>query len=581
MTPPLSASVALSKVRGLVTDLLACIRDMGSIASTHDLVADLQNLMRYCEGIGVDVDLAVSRDFEESHARRLAPWLGADFEPSAAATIAQAQKGEMRLVGDDGTSVFRIVPITQPPMHKAGAPRPAVLVCATLGDESAEALTPEMEGLLEGRPFAVFCVEPLLKKSFRERLMQIAWVTDMRPMDNLPPGDLATRLNNGAADGLPLLLRSYSALSGVETAAEAVLLMSENEERALRVKRSAAQHRANKLQQPVSGPSEVIAEVQTRLQRTFGEFERGVRDRLHDLTAPPTGSLCSAADAVIDSVVSLQEEHRHKSVSVRLRADDERRLLTALRDCMRSHFSEDLRSLRDLNSIIAGEVEQILDAAGIPAPGIQQMYLADSRLTRLIDSVARLDRAFQGELPKPGIHEYFDQAKKYQALVAGLISAVGLSGLPRFRSVMIPLSAALLAVSLLSLPWIIRRERVEGRRRQVEAAKAQLRGEIKRISQEADRAWNAAIAEVSKETQASILAHVESTAREWHVRRSAEIGDERQRLQRQLQGLDTAERQLVAARRGRDLVVAGAGEIRGALRQLITGELQPMQRALT
>lgn len=553
---------------------------MGSIAATRDLVADLQKVARYCDGVGVDVDLAVSRDLDESHAHRIAAWLGADFEPSAITSIAQAQKGEIRLVGDDGSSVYRIVPMTQPPMHKAGAPRPAVLVCATVaGDETPDALHPDLEGLLEGRPLAVLCVEPSIKDQLRGRPSQIAWVTDVRSVDDLPPGGLGTRLSDGVADGLPLLLRSYSALFALETAAEAVLLVSETEERALRVKRSATQHRANKLQQPVSGPSEVIAEVQVRLQRTFGEFERGVRDRLHDLTAPTAGSLCSAADAVIDSVVSLQEEPRHKSVAVRLRAEDERRLLTSLRNCMRSHFSEDLRSLRDLNSITAGEIEKILEAAGIPAPGIQQMHLADSRLTRLIDSVARLDRAFHGELRKPGIYEYLEQTKKYYLLVGSLLAATGLSGLPKFRSVMMPLTTGLVAAGVLSLPWVIRREREEGRRRQIEAAKEQLRGEVKRISQEADRAWNAAIAEVSKETQSSVLAHVDATAREWHVRRSAEIGEERQRLQRQLQGLDTAERQLTTARRARDLVVVGAGEIRGALRQLITSELLTTQRA--
>ncbi len=579
MAAPLSAAVALAHVRALVTDLLACIRDMGSLPSTRDLVADLQALALYCDRTGVDLDLAVAPGLDVADAERLAGWIGADVDPAVIASVAHAEKGEVRLLVDDDASILRIVPIAQPPVHKAAATRPAVVVCVPVGtDLSSEEASPNMEAVLEDRPFAVFCIEPEMSERIHGRTLQLAWVADVRSIRDLAPGGLAARFGRGGDQGLRMLLRSYSALFGVGTAAEAVNLVSENEERTLRVKRAATQQRANKLQQPISGISEVIAEVQTRLQRTFGEFERGVRERLADLTAPAAGALCSTADAIIASVSALEEEERHRSVAVRLRPDDQRMLLTAMRDCMRAHFSEDLRSLRDLNAMSARDVEQTLESAGIPALAIQQMHLAESRLTRLIDNVARLDRAFRGELPKPGMHEYIDQVKKYQAVVVGLLSAVGLSGVPMFRRVTIPLSAVLLTAGLLSLPRVIRRERSANHEREVEKARDLLRDEVRRIALEAERAWNAAIAEVSREAQLSILGRVESAARESHVRRSAEISDERGRVQRQLQGLETAERQLAAARRSRDLVVAGAGELRGALRQLITSAMQTTQR---
>lgn len=568
MPGPVNAGTALSTVQQLVNDLTRAMREMGPLPALRELSPDLTALGAYCQDRGVDVDVAVSGNISEADSALVAAWISPDLDPSII-TATSARGNEVRSVVDDGQTVVRVFPARRPPAQKAARPRAAVLVIVSAEIDVEIPLS--VDDLVDDRPL-VEIVRQTEDRAADGKLVNRTphrpWLAESGIISSLAPGGLKRRIAMNGPE-LGALLRTYAALYGVETAAEAHKLVVEQEQRTIRVKRATAQQKTAKLQLGGINLAEVVADIRVRIQRTLADFEKSVQEGVAELFLPQIGSLAQAVESRLVEIVDLERTIGEKSIQLRLLPKDEADLLRIIGEGIRNRAYADLQSFRDVLELISSDVDRTLASAGAPPVTLRHAQVPDSRVNRVLDSAVRFDRSYRGELPKEGLQEYVQQSKKYQGLLLTIASATGATMFPQVRNVTAPLSVILLVVGVVSVKRALPRERAENLAREVEKARDLLRGEAKRIFSEAERGWTSAISDALRDEQATALLQFEAAVRDGQARRNTEMTEERGRVQRAMEGLQHAEGQLSVSARTRDGVLNAGAQLRGALRQLI------------
>jgi hypothetical protein len=575
MPGPLTAASALSTIQQLVNDLSRAMREIGPLPALRELSADLANLASYCQGREVDVDVAVSGTISPEDSSRAAAWISPELEPDVLASTVK-RGAEVRSLVEEGRCVVRVFPATRPAAQKAARPRSAVLVW--LSAESAAELPPLLDDMVDDRPLVLIVrhsPDPAADVKLAKSAAHPPWICQSLNLAELPPDGLTQRIQAAGPD-LGILLRTYAALYGLETAAETLKLVIEQEQRTIRVKRATAQQKTAKLQLGGSNLAETVTDMRVRVQRTLSDFEKSVQDGVAELFLPQVGSLSRIVEERLTAIVDLERITKEKSIQLRLLPADEADLLGIIREGIRDRAYTDLRSFRDLLELVSNDIDHTLAAAGAPPVTIRHSQVPDSRVTRVLESSVRIDRPYRGELPKQGLQEYLQEAKKYQGLLYMVMSTVGLSALPAVRKYTVPASIGLMVVGAALLPRSIRRERAETIAREVERARDVLRTESRRVFSEAERGWTTAISDALRDEQATVLLQFEAAMREGQSRRNVELTDERGRLQRALEGLQHAEGQLGVSGRTRDAVLNAGAQLRGGLRQLVAGRVAAM-----
>lgn len=578
MAGPLTAASALPTVRQLVNDLSRAMREIGPLPALRELSTDLTNLATYCQGSVVDVDLAFSGSISPEDTARVCAWISKDLEAETV-TGALSRNTAVKTLADDGKRVVSVFPVSRAPAQKAAKPRPAVLIWVNTA--SATEMAPAMDDLLDDRPLVIAVrqtADPIADGKVANRAEHHPWLCESLSLQDLTADGLSRRLESNGPD-LSTLLRTYAGLYGVETAAEALKLVIEQEQRTIRVKRSTAQQKTARLQMPGTNVSEVMAEIRVRIQRTLADFEKSVQEGVAELFLPQVGTLSQKVEGTLAEIVDLERTVGEKSIQLRVKPEDESGLLKLVGDGIRDRAYGDLRSFRDVLELISNDVDRTLLAAQAPPVTLRHSQVPDSRINRVLDSAIRIERPYRGELPRQGWQEFYQEARKSSALMTSAVTtpmtlisttlpdeykkkAVALTG---------GLSIVFAVVGFFNVWRSLPRERAETLAREVEKARDGLRVEVRRMFSEAERGWTSAISDALRDEQQTVLLQFEAAMREGQTRRSGEMTEERGRLQRGLEGLQHADGQLAVSGRTRDAVLNGAAQLRGGLRQLVAG----------
>lgn len=554
------------------------MREIGPLPALRELSADVTALGLYCQGEAVDVDVAVSGSLAADDAARAAAWLSEDLDASILAG-AVTRGTEVRTLVDEGRCVIRIFPAAKAPAQKGAKPRPAVLVW--LSAEGATQAPPLLDDLLDDRPLVMMlrsAADSTADAKLAERAAHRPWLCESIPMSGLAPGGLKQRLESGGPE-LSALLRTYAALYGIETAAEALKLVIEQEQRTIRVKRATAQQKTAKLQMTAGNVAEVVAEIRVRMQRTLADFEKSVQEGVAELFLPQIGSLSQKVEERLGQIVDLERTLGEKSIQLRVKPSDESDLLRLISEGIHNRANADLRSFRDVLELISNDVDRTLASVGAPPVVLRHSQVPDSRINRVLDSAIRIEHVYRGEQPRQGWQEFYQEARKSSALMTSAVTTP-LTLISTALPAKVRTDAVMLTGGLTVLFWFVGgyqvwrslpRERAEAVAREVERAREVLRGEARRMFSEAERGWTSAISDALRDEQSTVLLQFEAATREGQSRRNAEMTDERGRLQRGLEGLQHAEGQLTVSGRTRDAVLNGAAQLRGGLRQLIAG----------
>jgi hypothetical protein len=569
MAPP-----PLSNVQQAARDLQRAIRDLGPLASTRDLQSDLGDLATYCDGTGVDADIVVAATLTQAQAATVARWLSPSIDASTLVHAGAGSGTDVRVALGDGRSTGRVSSGMRPPAEKAGTPRPSVVV-AVVG--TAEDLTEDRVDVLgemfEDRPLVMLLYTVAPAGPDRVRVLAAernAVVIETANVDDLTADGLRARVETGPPPTLPLLLRGHAALYGVETAAETMRIVIDQEQRSVKVKRALAQQEAAKLQQPGANPMEVIGEMRAKMQRAFSEYERSVSEGMRSMFVPQVGTMTQAVDKFATGITTFEEKKGEKTIAVRLPDATEASYFALIRDSVRARCADDLQRMNDLFDRHVIEANRVLGTLEAPTITVHHAQLSELRMTRMLDSALRIDRPYRGELANPGVPEYVNYAKKY----LGQLTAIGGLGVVSLAKVpFIPyITAGLVAWGIATTPKRIKRDRADNHARELDKARDILRGEAKRAFTEIEREWVGLVAEALKDEQLFIMQQFESAVREGQNRRTGDMAEEKRRMQRQMQGLDNTDKLLAAAKRTRDTIVNALGQLKTSMRQQLTAQ---------
>jgi hypothetical protein len=549
----INPAAPLPQLRQVVSDFRRLLTDAGPLSSTPTIGPLLDMLdAALAPGAPLPIDVLVQDGTAAADATH---WLLGD---PACVTQGSAVA--------NGSGIVRNKPVT---LNVAGDPRPTptpgelvppLLIWLAPDDSSAD-----LERIFD-RYALVISTRPLASGSTHSHVVigrNSEFGALPRALGAPAQGTLLDQLHAGA---VAQALEDLTAIAG---------LAFDQEARSLRAKRALLQQRTLALQArpvPVSA-SDFMSVLRSRLQRGFADFARGLEERFAG-AATVGGSLWSTIDDDVGAIEELEQERKARAIALALSSGQEQRWMSTVRDAVTRHCSADLAALREMLRSAAADIERAVTEAGGPPVVVTFQPLNDDRIERLIRGSAVLQRKYQGELPARGFFEYAAMARRYQMIVYMLLSAFGLTFLRSYREFMIPAAILLLSAGALEVVHSVRRERAESMAAELEKARELLRGETRRIFADVQRSWPQLVSQHLADQLPLVLAQVESGMRESLGRAATEAGDERQRIQRQLQGFETVERKLSLPQKNRELLAQTIAQMHGELRQLVAAAVR-------
>jgi hypothetical protein len=577
----LSVATALPTVRQLIGDLGKAAAEVGGLAGLEVVTKGVDALTEHSDGKGVEVDLVIVAPADAADAQRASAWVGDTFPP--ASLWGPSSKTEMVILREaEGRAALRVAvqPLTTVHAQAAGTPKAPVLVLlvGSPGALHADNVS-AIERLAEDRPLVVL-IGPSSQPSTGElesRVRNLAWSSQLVDIAALPETTLQAQLAGPPWGGGLNLLRAYSTAAGLESLAGVFDLALQQQARHIKVKRSAAQAKLGPVKgaaagtaKPPAAASDVVNEIKSRVQRHTQEFERGASERLVNLLGPATGTLTRESETLLLQLDDLEEEERSTKVETRIAAEFEERLTRTIRQRISRHCLADVVALNDLFRLLAQEIDRSLHAAQGPPFVAQFAYLTEERVRRLIDMYAIFPVNYRGEMPKRGFGEYFASVRKYSMLLVMGASMFGLSSMMRqYREFTVPATILLVLFGSYSVAASTREQRVENLEKELEAARNSLRPELKKMFGEVQKSWAATLIQFMNEQVAAVLAEIDVVVKEHQARRGADSNPERERLQRQVQALEAAEKKLAAPAKAKDTLLVSVAQVRGELRQLL------------
>ena len=626
---------ALPTVRGLIGELKKLAREATSAPALDNLVANLEALDAHAGRKSLDVELILAGAVDEDDAGKLAAWIGPGFPASklqiapgdqpivdvsgppldlrvqvrhlgsrlaqkagaARAPVAvlilarplaatEDNRGALERVFEDRPQVVLLASTKKAPPLVPGAVPPAtpgapadpaappVDPAAPAADAAPAA--PAAEGADAPPAPATPADEPWFKE-IETKAKAAAWSSLTHKY--LPDTTLQARLGGAPWDQLLDLFRAHGAVVGLESLSNVYDMVMDQVQGEMRVNKSVSQQRLAKFggakgtAAPPSPTVDLLADLKNRTQRLAAEFERGAADRLQDLLGQPAGLLVRETEQALGGLQELQLEKKTKTMGARVPAAFEEKINKLIRERVGRHCAGDLVALNDLFRLIGQEFERTLAQAQGPPIVVQFRYLTDERVRRMLDMFGIFQSPYKGEMPNPGFGEYFASVRKYSMILVMGASMFGMSAMLRqYREITVPITVLLVAFGTYSVAMNTRQQRVENLETQLEAARVAMRTEIRRIITDLQKQWAAMLKEFLNDQISGAVAEVDAALKESQGKKGGgDANPERDRLTRQLQAIEAAEKRIAASAKTREAFVASVTQVRGDLKGLMAG----------
>lgn len=583
-SPRVTVTTALPTVRGFVNDLARFSNEAGTLSQAQNLKGNLEVLQNLCQESGLEVDVAITSKSGEELNDRLRSEVERNSEGGGNGSVALLSR-EITDLNKAFPVKIRIWDAKEPPVYRSGTPRPPILIIAADGDEEPDASTRSaMLRASSDRPVVMFACRPAAswKTNFATEVQAAAWYMEIMDIDTLSATSIRKRWSASPWSGCTELLMAHSLANALDSQANVFGMALEGELRGLKAKRALAQQKATKFQQRpgTSSATELMSDIRSRLQRHFNEFLQGANVRMQTFVAPQNGPIAQGLEEWLAGLSDLERATTSTSTIISLPPKAEEEVLRILHDQLFRYCTSDMIATKDFFGIVHRELDQLMSEVNVPAISWQFRVLDDQKALRILEGQIIFQRHYKGELPKKGFFEYFMSARRYLTVLFMIMSAIGFS---RWRSnpeFMIPTSILLLGIGSLVVARTVKRERIEGHERELEKAKEMIRVETRRMLTEVQRAWTALLDQYLAEQQQDCIIAMENRIREHFARATSETAEERQRVQRQMQGLDTSERRLMPLLKNKDAISNAIAQMRGEFRQLLLTSLKVPSRGV-
>ena len=559
---------ALEQTRKLLEDLERWAANADSQARGREAAAEMRGLREFCESPRLEVEVA---------------WFGAE-RGTATDIEAEDEAGDTGLANCAGTE-FRLVAAS----HERGGSRPVgevvppilVIVVGPGADIGADVRT---RGLRLAFDRGVVLVSADAGAASLEALMadlsELALVVE----DISGPEPLRDRVKawlRGQGRRFDArMLQSRAAAKAASTTLQACAEAASQSLRGARVRRAVIQQRVAGLSARTTASSvELGADLRARLGALVTGYEARLHERLDALTATSGDSFVTQIDALASSVKELRQQHQVQTTVLTVDEPTSAGLRDTVERHIRPHLRKDIEAAQAL--LVAGRdvLTSALEQAGAPPFVPQFQHLGEDAVRRVVEPLTTASIPYRGEVHRRGPFEMFMLARRYQMVFYLLLTIFG-AGISRgqdHRGAWIALSAVLLAIGLVIMTRTVRRERAYALERELERARDAIKLEGRRLAGELQRAWVPFLARYVRDEMQSMHAQGEAPLRQLQAARATEAADEKQRIQRQIQALETSERRLATLARQREEFAHRLAQFLGHLDQMLTSTREPRE----
>lgn len=372
--------------------------------------------------------------------------------------------------------------------------------------------------------------------------------------ENLELSDLGVgRLEEllGTPQGLARIALAHDLMvaSTIQKLINLLEMILRREERAIRSKQVLIKQQVRNDDAKKEGvPTDALQHMRDAVNEHIGQLERGLNHRIERATRT-NGALMEVLDSAVMEPMAFQRERRMKSIVRRIDPQWLQRYLQRLKAGFVAQGLGHLVHIKEAFQLLEEELKQIAARNNIDIAPLSPRLLSDGSLKEIVESTLHIERPYESAEGRKGVYEFFLAMRKYQMLVAMLISTVGLSLYKVMGTIMIPVSLLLLLLGVL-LTWrSTRKERKESEATEVAKAREAMRAEGRRIASDFGRQWSRALTDHLRNQQSSILHGLEAELKERSTQIQAGTETERMRVQRISRSAETAERRISSSLR--------------------------------
>jgi hypothetical protein len=338
----------------------------------------------------------------------------------------------------------------------------------------------------------------------------------------------------------------------------------EQEIRNIRAKKAVGQQQLIKMQgDNVSNLSDSLQQVRNDFNNQFALLEKGISEHFENFIRPQTGQLSAFLDKELSNL-TLETSEKSKTNSLTIPVNFESNFFLAVHNVFLQIGHNQLKSIADSFKVFQEELEEFYQSKNILAHSMDLKLLTDEPLQRLLNSAVRTEKQYEGSSPKKNLMEFFMASRQIYMLLFMIASTFGISRYARvdvFKTIRDPQDNSklkeiyndkftiFLAVTILLIGagvYVVyntsKKEEKEIKEKEIQKAKEFLVSEVRRIIMEIQRPWMKIISDHLKNQQAMNLNNIEINFKNMLQSNQSSFEKEKNKVQKQNQGLDNAER---------------------------------------
>ncbi len=371
----------------------------------------------------------------------------------------------------------------------------------------------------------------------------------------------------------------YNALNSIESLYNVFSMLLEQENRLLTGRKATIGQQGPK---PGGGSAgsvgETILKLRNELTEQMAMLEKGLADGFENYLRPQTGQLSQVTDRLLADLPELAQSEKTKTISLHIPEQYVNFFLDGVFGEINKFCEDQLITIRDAFKLTQQDLERRIEKEGLPQVPFNFKPLTDKQLSVIMNSSIRIDKIYEGALPKQGPLEYFNALKSYQAMLYLFASSLGLSYFEKARYITIPAAIVLIGICIYYIHKSVVQEYREAGEKEYLKAKENLTNEAKRMGGEIARQWNKVVTDQIKMQLTQNSNTLDFTLKEFGSKKQHEAEDEKRRLEKISQSFEVQEKKIAAGLKAKESFHRNFIRVRADLRQSVAIQLKKADR---
>ena len=571
----MSEQINDQKVKSLFADLTNIVAETG-LANQSKQFADAMRELPYANDLSkIKFRISYAPGVDHSFFAQATAWI-------TGAALTPGETGEKSVHTADVLAVFEISPFENITTTHLGDAGPAVFF-AIIG--STDPADPEFADKLSAyssvHPYIILLSETGMAADNLKPGDHIGGVLHVETYTSatLPPTTFLARLEHPEFLHKMHNLVHYNALNSIESLYNVFSMLLEQENRQLTGRKATIGQPGAKHGGGSAGSmGETILKLRNELTEQMGMLEKGLADGFENYLRPQTGKLSQVTERLLADLPELAQSEKTKTISLHIPEQYVNFFLDGVFAEIHKFCEDQLITIRDAFKLTQQDLERRIERDGLPQVPFNFKPLTDKQLSVIMNSSVRIDKIYEGVLPKQGPMEYFNALKSYQAMLYLFASSLGLSYFEKARYITIPAAIVLIGICIYYIHKSVVQEYREAGEKEYLKAKENLTNEVKRMGGEIARQWNKEVSDHIKMQLTQVGTTIDYTLKEFGSKKQHEADDEKRRIEKLSQSFEAQEKKIAAGLKAKESFHRNFIRVRADLRQSVAMQLKKTDR---